>query len=118
MTRAELAARTRRFALDVVKFCGGLPRGMEYQVISRQLLRAATSVGANYRSACRAKSRADFVHKLATVEEEADECCYWLELLSELEPRQQPELKRLLGEAGELTAIVVASRKTARKSAK
>jgi len=112
----DLTTRTRRFALDVVRFCSRLPKQAEYQVIGRQLLRSATSVGANYRSACRARSRADFVAKLAIVEEEADESVYWMELLQELPRGSTPELVRLRDEAWQLVAIAVASKKTARKA--
>ncbi|MBN2538384.1 four helix bundle protein [candidate division WOR-3 bacterium] len=113
--KTDLPQRTRRFALDVIRYCAGLPREQAFQVIGRQLVRSATSVGANYRAACRARSRADFVNKLGIVEEEADETSYWLELLAELQPGRSKELGRLCDEAGQLTAIVVASRKTARK---
>ena len=77
-------------------------------------MRSATSVGANYRAACRARSRADFVAKLALVEEEADESLYWLELLKELNVPAGEEIVRLMSEAGELVSIVVAPKKTAR----
>jgi four helix bundle protein len=110
----DLKERTKRFALDTIRFCTALPRTEEYRIISRQLLRCATSVGANYRSARRAKSRPDFVAKLAIVEEEADECLYWLELLGELGISSRTELARLSDEANQLVAIVVASKKTAR----
>jgi four helix bundle protein len=80
-------------------------------------MRSVTSVGANYLSACRAKSKADFIAKLSNVEEEADESIYWLELLEELEMRQDKELQRLRDEANQLVAIIVASKKTARKNA-
>jgi four helix bundle protein len=112
---AELTARTRRFALDTIELCSRLPKRAEYQVIGRQLLRSATSVGANYRAATRARSRADFVAKLAIVEEEADESAYWMELLTELPCGRMPGLDRLLAESGQLVAIFVASRKTAKR---
>ena len=80
-------------------------------------MRSATSVGANYLSACRAKSKADFIAKLSIVEEKADESIYWLELLEELEMRQDKELQRLRDEANQSVAIIVASKKTARKNA-
>jgi four helix bundle protein len=112
--RQDLKLRTKRFALDVIRFCCALPRTPECVVVTRQLMRSATSVGANYRAACRSRSRADFVAKLALVEEEADESLYWLELLSEFRISAREELVRLMNEAGELVAIVVASKKTAR----
>lgn len=110
----DLKHRTKRFALDVVRLCSVLPPRVEVQIISRQLIRAATSVAANYRSACRGKSKADFISKLATVEEEADESSFWLELLQELSVSDKPELPRLIDEAGQLVAIMVSSKKTAR----
>src|ERR1043166_3581214 len=79
----DLKKRTKRFALDIIRFVEGLPAGMTCEVLGRQLLCAETSVGANYRAACRAKSTADFISKLGNVEEEADECGYWMELLVE-----------------------------------
>jgi four helix bundle protein len=111
----DLKPRTKRFALDVILFSRELPRGDEFTVIKRQLIRSATSTAANYRAVQRAKSKADFVHKLGTVEEEADESLFWLECLKELATKEHPELKRLLKEADELTAILVASRKRARE---
>jgi four helix bundle protein len=91
-----------------------LPHTGEADVIGRQLLRAATSVGANYRAACRARSRSEFVAKLGIVLEEADETIYWLELLSDNEIVQPHRLADLLREAEELTAILAAARKTIR----
>jgi len=87
---------------------------METQIIARQLMRAATSVGANYRAACRARSRADFIAKMSIVEEEADESLYWLDLLGELSPKTDEALRVLKQEAGELVAIAVTSKKTAK----
>ncbi len=109
----DMVKRTRNFAERALKLCAELPRGAEVGLIKRQLLRAATSVGANYRAARRARSRKDFVAKLALVEEEADECAYWLELLEPLRVSPPDRLKSLRDEAGELVAIAVASRKTA-----
>ena len=110
----DLKARTKLFALDVIRFVRTLPGTDEIVVIRRQLIRSATSVAANYRATQRAKSKADFISKLGTVEEEADESLFWLECLAELATREHPELKRLLNEANELVSIIVASRKTAR----
>jgi four helix bundle protein len=110
----NLKARTKKFALDTIRFCSKLPQKTEYQIINRQLMRAATSVAANYRSACRGKSKADFINKLSMVEEEADESAFWLELLSDLDAKTNPELTRLQNEASQLVAIMVASKKTAR----
>lgn len=110
----NLKHRTKKFALDVVRYCCKLPPKPEHGIIARQLMRAATSVGANYRAACRAKSKRDFICKLSVVEEEADECAFWLELLSDLQSQPSVETKTLLSEAGQLVAIMVSSKKTAR----
>jgi len=113
----DLKDRTKKYALDVIRFCSGLPQKQEYWIISKQLMISATSVGANYRSARRAKSRPDFIAKLSIVEEEADECLYWLELLEALISKPHNELLRLKQEANELLSIIVASKKTARANA-
>jgi four helix bundle protein len=110
----DLKARTKRFALEVIRFARTLPNGDEFVIIRRQLIRSATSTAANYRAAHRAKSKADFINKLGTAEEEADESLFWLECLAELATAENPELKRLLSEADELVAILTASRKSAR----
>jgi len=110
----DLKARTKKFALQVLGFCSGLPDNRQVQIVTHQLMRAATSVGANYRAACRSKSKADFINKLSIVEEEADECQYWLELLENLVAGNLNELKRLESEAGQLVAIMIQSKKTAR----
>jgi four helix bundle protein len=116
MHDSDLKRRTKRFALDVIKFVEALPKDDTCRVLGRQLLRAGTSVGANYRAACRARSNADFISKMGIVEEEADESSYWLELLTEdgkvIESKSAPLLK----EANELLAITVSSINTARKS--
>ncbi len=83
MTSEELKKRTKTFALEVIKLGDELPRKKAADVIFGQLVRSGTSVGANYRSACRARSRADFISKITIVEEEADESVYWIELLDE-----------------------------------
>ena len=110
----DLKARTKKFALDVIRRCVLFPHRMEFQIITRQLMRAATSVAANYRSACRAKSKRDFINKLSIVEEEADESGLWLEFLGELTKKRDGEIERLTDEASQLVAIMVASKKTAR----
>jgi four helix bundle protein len=118
---SDLKARTKAFARSVFKFSRSLPRTDEVLVLKRQILRSASSVAANYRSACRARSRAGFVSKLSIVEEEADESALWLEMLiDELRDLKQPPtpaLPFLLKEADELVAIAVASKKTARANA-
>jgi four helix bundle protein len=110
----DLKARTKKFALDVIRYSRKLPRGDEFTIIRRQVIRSSTSTAANYRSAQRAKSKADFISKLGTTEEEADESLFWLECLSELATHEHAELKRLLGEADELVAILTTSRRNAR----
>ena len=105
--------RTKRFALEVIRLVAELPKTVEGRAIGSQLVRSGTSVGANYRAACRGKSKADFVAKLGIVEEEADESCYWLELITEGQLLAEDRVIALLKEANELTAIIVASRKTA-----
>jgi four helix bundle protein len=115
MGAENLKDRTKKFALRVIEFVESLPSGKTINVIGRQLLRSGTSVGANYRSACRAKSRADFINKLNIVEEEADESLFWMELLIESNLVKTNEIKPLYDEANELLSIVIASIKTAKK---
>ncbi len=111
----DLKPRTKRFALDVILYSRKLPRGDEFTIIKRQLIRSATSTASNYRAAQRAKSKADFISKLGTTEEEADESLFWLECLADLATRPHHELNRLLKEADELVAIIVTARKRARE---
>jgi len=114
-TNAEaLKDRTKRFALLVIRLCQTLPRSQAGTVITRQLLRSSTSVGANYRAVCRARSNADFVSKLGIVLEEADETLFWLELLVDSGVAQAYKTAPLLKEANELVAIFVASLRTAK----
>ena len=117
MTAEEMKARTKLFAVRVVKLVDALPRGLAPQVIGRQLLRSATSVGADYRAACRSQSRAEFAAKLSIVVEESDESLYWLELVLETGLVKPELLSGLIKEANELVANVLASRKTAKKPA-
>jgi four helix bundle protein len=116
MTEAELKRRTKQFALRVLRLVGALPRTIEARAIGSQLVRSATSVGANYRAACRGRSKAEFIAKLGTVEEEADESAYWMELVIEGGLLQKPRVDSLHREACELTAIMAASRISASKS--
>ncbi|MBW2342194.1 MAG: four helix bundle protein [Deltaproteobacteria bacterium] len=101
--------------MRAIRLVEALSKGKTADVLGRQLLRAATSVGANYRSACRAKSPADFIAKMGIVEEEADESIYWMELLVESRLVQKDEIDDLLQEADEIVAITVSSIKTSRK---
>jgi four helix bundle protein len=114
----DLRDRTKRFAIRVFRLVQALPRNEAGRVIGRQLLRAGTSVGANYRAAVRPRSQADFIAKMALVEQEADECIYWMELLCELGLVKKERVKPLLQEGDELVAIIVASIKTARNRRK
>ncbi len=114
MTAEEMKQRTKAFALRVIRLVQALPRNEVARTVGGQLLRSGTSVGANYRSACRAKSRPDFVHKLKIVEEECDESLYWMELLVEGELIPAGRLQALQQEGSEILSIVVASLRTAR----
>lgn len=116
MDKEELKARTKQFGLRVMKLVGALPENSVGRAIGNQLVRSGTSVGANYRAACRGKSKADFIAKLGTVEEEADESAYWMELIIEGGLLPETAVGALHGEAEELTKIMAASRKTARAS--
>src|SRR2546422_4544752 len=115
VTRDVLQRRMRKLAVDTIRLTGELPRTRAADVIGRQVVRSATSVAANYRSACRARSRRDFIAKMGIVEEEADETAFWLELLDECGLAPATRLVPLSREAGELLAITVASIRTARK---
>jgi four helix bundle protein len=114
MDKIELKQRTQQFAIDVIKFVEGLPAKRSLNVLSNQLLRCSSSMGANYRSACKGKSTADFINKIVIVEEEADESVYWLELMEEAGLVDSKEIYPLKKEANELTAIFTAISKTAK----
>src|SRR5689334_19678725 len=101
MDNANLRNRTKQFALRIIRLVESLPPQRAAEIIGRQLIRCGTSVGANYRAACRAKSSADFIAKMTIVEEEADECLYWLELLEEAEMVKPHLLVQLKSEANE-----------------
>jgi len=116
MTPEELKRRTKTFGLSVIKLVDRLPRTRSANAIGSQLLNCATSVGANYRAACRARSKAEFAAKLGIVEEEADEAAYWLEVLMEAEIIPSNSAMTLLREANELVAIVVASLVTTKRA--
>ena len=112
----ELRDRTKAFALRVIKLVDALPNTPGGRVIRNQLLRCGTSVGANYRAAKRAKSTADFISKMGTIEEETDESMYWMELIMETELLKEDLISDLYQEADEILAMVVASIKTARRN--
>lgn len=115
MDKRELLTRTKSFALRSLKLVDHLPRTMSGRAIGNQLVRSATSVGANYRAACRSRSRAEFAAKLGVVAEEADESVYWLELVTEAKLLPNAKVSHLLKEANELTAIFTSARRTSTK---
>jgi four helix bundle protein len=116
MDSKELEERTKRFSVNVIQFVSGFPRNKAADVVGYQLLKSATSIGANYREATRAESKADFIHKIGVVEKEANETLYWLELVQETIATNTTIIEPLLKENHELLAIFAASRKTAKKS--
>ncbi|MCF6347835.1 MAG: four helix bundle protein [Flavobacteriaceae bacterium] len=106
--------RTKKFAVDIWRLCEKLPKSREYNAYCNQLIRSSSSVGANYRAACRGKSMADFINKLKIVEEEADESMYFLELLMEINDKLYKEMKALHSEVNGILSIIVASIKTSK----
>jgi four helix bundle protein len=114
MNSEDLKKRTKDFALHTIQSIESLPTSKSADILGRQLIRSSTSIGANYRAACKGRSKADFVSKITIVEEEADESQYWLELLIELKLGNTEVLEGLLKEARELTAIFTAAGKTAK----
>jgi len=115
MNSEELKARTKKFGLRIIKLYEELSKTKKGEILGNQLLRAGTSVGSNYRAACRAKSNADFIYKIQIVEEEADESAFWLEMISESNIIKKNRIESLLQEANELTAIFTSSGRTAKK---
>lgn len=113
MEKAELLARTKAFSLRVLKVVDQLPNTAAGRAIASQLVRSGTAIGANYRAACRGRSRAEFAAKLGIVAEEADETLYWLELIGESGLLPQVRLSEIMQEANELTAIFTSARRTA-----
>ena len=114
MNEIDLVARTKKFALRIIKLVDALPNTLVGRTIGGQLIRSGTSVSANYRAACRGRSKAEFIAKLGIVEEEADESCHWLEMIIEAELMDERLVKDLLREANEITAIMAASKLTAK----
>ena len=114
MNEQQFKDRTKNVALRIIRLVEALPKTRTADILGRQLLRCGTSVGANYRSACRGKSPADMIAKLAIVEEEADEALYWMELLVEVQLVPKPRLAKLTDDMNQITAIIVASQKTLR----
>ncbi len=111
-----MKARTKEFAKRIVVLCRNLPENREGRLIGNQIFRSGTSVAANYRAACRARSPAEFISKMAIVEEEVDETLFWLELLSEMEIIHHDYLVSLMQENNALISIVVASIKTCKRN--
>jgi four helix bundle protein len=105
--REEMMRRTKRFALAIIRLSSSLPRSLVSKVLGGQVLRSGTSVGAHYREACRAKSRADFVSKIEGALQELDETTYWLELLQEIYVEKRAQAEILMTEANELISIFV-----------
>src|SRR5882672_10264034 len=118
MTREEMKARTKSYANRVVKLCAALPNNWIARTLGKQLLDSGTSVGANYRAVCRAKSQADFINKLRIVEEECDESLFWMEILIETGKVKASLLADLMNEGSQILAIIVASAKTARSASR
>ena len=116
MTKEELKDRTKKFAILIIKLVDDLPDTKAGRTIGNQIIRSGTSVGADYRTACRARSDADFISKITIVEEECDETLFWLELIVESNLLEKERLLALIKEADELTAIFTASGKTARQN--
>jgi four helix bundle protein len=114
MNEQEFKDRTKKLALRIIALTESLPNTTAAKVIGRQILRSGTSVGANYRAACRAKSTADLINKLSIVEEEADESLYWLELLIEAEIIKEAKLTQLINDMNEVVSMTVSSIKTLR----
>ncbi len=115
MSVSDLKLRTKQFTLRVIRLVESLPPGRTSDIIGRQLLRCGTSVGANYRAACRGRSTVEFVAKMSIVEEECDECIYWMEILAESGLMRTDRMADLMSEANELLAITITSIKTARQ---
>jgi len=118
MDKKELEKRTKKFALEVIRFVADLPKNKITDVLGYQFLKAGTSIGANYREANRAQSRQDFIHKIAIVEKEASETQYWLELFDALQMGDPERLSWLLQESAELLAIFTTTGKTAKRRQK
>jgi len=116
MTSNDLKKRTLKFGVDIAGFCKLIYSDSLLKAYANQLIRASSSVGANYRAACRAKSGKDFINKLKIVEEECDECMFFLELIKELKPNSESSIDPILKEGNEILSIIVASIRTARKS--
>jgi four helix bundle protein len=118
MNEEQMKQRTKEFAKQIIKVCRQLPNNREGRLIGNQLFRSGTSVAANYRSACRARSIADFISKLSIVKEEADESLFWLEIIKEMEIFYAPFMDSLMRENDEIIAILVSSIRTSKRNRK
>jgi four helix bundle protein len=116
MTKDELKRRTKKFALEIIKLVDELPNTKAGNTVANQIIRSGTSVASNYRTACRARSDADFISKVTVVEEESDETSFWLEIIEEAHLLKKERVLDLQKEASELVAIFTATGKTARKN--
>lgn len=108
----QFRSRTKKFVVDNIKLYRSLPKTEEARIIGKQLLRSSSSVGANYRAACRARSQAEFYSKISIVVEEADESIFWMEVLIEAEVIQKPQMISLMNEANEILKVTSSARKT------
>lgn len=115
MDEPGMKQRTKEFAKGIISLCRQLPNNREGRLIGDQLFRSGTSVAANYRAACRGRSKAEFISRLAIVEEEADETLFWLELIKEMGISNEPVVDTLMTESDELIAIIVSSIKTVKE---
>ena len=115
MNENQMKKRTKEFAKDIIRLCRRLPGDREGKLIGNQIFRSGTSVAANYRAACRARSTAEFISKLSIVEEEADETLFWLELINEMDIEQGVAIDSLMQENDQIIAIIVSSIKTSRR---
>ena len=115
MDEAQMKERTKEFAKKVIRICRQLPNNREGRLIGDQLFRSGTSVAANYRAACRGRSKAEFISKLGIVEEEADETLFWLEVIKEMKVLNKPAVDMVMKENDEIIAIIVSSIKTVKK---
>ena len=116
MTKDELKSRTKQFAINIIRLIEELPNTKAGNTIGSQIIRSGTSVAANYRSACRARSNADFISKITVVEEECDETLFWLELIMDSGLLKKEVLAEMIREANELTAIFTATGRTAKQN--
>lgn len=116
--KIDLFYLTKKLGIEVIKFTTTLPRTIPSKIVSNQIIRSATSVGANYRAVCRSRSKADFIAKLGLVEEETDETLYWLEILHETNIVSRSSIKNIYSLAKQILAMTIASLKTAKKNPK